>query len=85
MENQQIIAKLKELVKPHLEYQDDSVIDNMTGNTNLLDELGLDSVDLVEIIMDIEETFEISIADEEIQQVKTVNDLVALIKSKQEA
>ncbi len=85
MENQQIIAKLKQLVKPHLEYQDDSVIDNMTGNTNLLDELGLDSVDLVEIIMDIEESFDISIKDEEIQQVKTVNDLVALIKSKQEA
>lgn len=81
MDKQQIVTELKELVKPHLEYQDDSVIDGMTAETNLLDELGLDSVDLVEIIMDIEETFEISIKDEDIQQVKTVKDLVHLIQS----
>lgn len=82
MEKEQIIAALREVVKPHLEYQSDEVVNGMNEETNLLQELGLDSVDLVEVIMDIEERFSIAIADEEIQRVKTVRDLTALISAK---
>lgn len=82
MKKQQIMDRLKALVKPHLEYQDDEVVNAMHGGTNLLDELGLDSVDLVEVVMDIEEEFDIAIADEEIQQVRTVDDLVGMIAGK---
>lgn len=82
MEKVEIITALKELVKPHLEYQDEEVIDQMDGSTELLNELGLDSVDLVEVVMDVEERFDIAIADEDIQNIRTLDDLVALIESK---
>lgn len=82
MEKNQIITALKELVKPHLEYQDEEVIDQMDGSTELLNELGLDSVDLIEVVMDVEERFDIAIADEDIQNIRTLDDLVALIVSK---
>ena len=82
MEKQQILDQLRKLIKPHLEYQDEAVIASFKGDTNLLDELGLDSVDLVEVIIDIEDEFDIAIDDEGIQKVKTVNDLIALIEDK---
>lgn len=82
MEKNQIITALKELVKPHLEYQEEEVIDQMDGSTELLNELGLDSVDLIEVVMDVEERFDIAIADEDIQNIRTLDDLVALIVSK---
>lgn len=82
MEQEQILTQLRALIKPHLEYQDEETLASLKGDTNLLNELGLDSVDLVEVIMDIEDEFDIAIEDEDIQAVKTVNDLVALIADK---
>ena len=50
----------------------------ITMDSNLK-ELGLDSLDLVEILMSLEEEFSVSIPDEAIPNIKTVGDLVAFI------
>ena len=47
-----------------------------------LKELGLDSLDLVEVMMEIEEEFSIQFEDEEMISLKTIGDVFALIESK---
>lgn len=46
------------------------------------DELGADSIDKVEIVMDIEDSFQIAISDEEAEDVKTISDAMTLISAK---
>jgi acyl carrier protein len=67
--------KIKKLL--HEEYG----IQNFDSNTKF-SELGLDSLDKVEIIMYLEEEFNIEITDEEGDNVNTVKDLVELIQNK---
>ena len=49
------------------------------GDTNIAEELGADSLDLVEILMSLEDEFGISIPDEAIPQIKTIKDVVEFI------
>ena len=46
-----------------------------------LDELGLDSIDLVDLVMEIEQAFSVSVPDEEFENIKTVSDIVTLIEN----
>ncbi|MDE7423683.1 MAG: acyl carrier protein [Lachnospiraceae bacterium] len=55
--------------------------DEITMETSFLDDLGADSLDLFQIIMGIEEEFEIEIANEEAEKIATVGDAVEQIKS----
>ena len=57
---------------------DTDVID---GNTKIMEDLGADSLDVVEMLMAMEESFGISIPDEDIEELVTVNDVVAYIES----
>ena len=52
------------------------------NNDTSLKELGLDSLDLVEVLMDIEEEFGIEFEDEEMMALSTVNDVLAIIERK---
>jgi acyl carrier protein len=47
-----------------------------------VDDLGADSLDLVEMIMAMEEAFNISIADEDAEKIKTVHDAIEYIKAR---
>ena len=50
-------------------------------DSNLKDDLGADSLDAVEIIMDIEDEFNIQIDDSEAENIKTVGDIVKYIEA----
>lgn len=54
--------------------------DEITMDTTFVDDLGADSLDLFQIIMGIEEEFDIEIANEEAENIKTVGDAVEQIK-----
>ena len=54
----------------------------ITDTTNLQEDLGADSLDLVEIIMELENKFGIEIPDEDIFGLKTLNDVIAYIEKK---
>lgn len=47
--------------------------------TKLVEDLGVDSLDIVEISMAIEEEFGVSIADDDLEKIKTVKDILELI------
>lgn len=55
--------------------------DEITMETTFVDDLGADSLDLFQIIMGIEEEFDIEIANEEAENILTVGDAVEQIKS----
>lgn len=55
--------------------------DEITMETTFVDDLGADSLDLFQIIMGIEEEFDIEIANEEAEKISTVGDAVEQIKN----
>ena len=50
-------------------------IDTVTDDKNLMDDLGADSLDIVKLIMDIEEQFDIEIMDEDAESLYTIGDI----------
>lgn len=56
--------------------------DEITSNSDLTEDLGLDSLDRVELIMDLEEEFKIEIDDGDVDGIKTVANLCAYIEKK---
>lgn len=49
---------------------------------SFIDDLGADSLDIVELLMEMEEAFGIEIADEELEKITTVKDVVDFLKQK---
>ncbi|MBE7048317.1 MAG: acyl carrier protein [Ruminococcaceae bacterium] len=54
---------------------------SVTLETSFVDDLGADSLDVVELIMALEEEFDMEIADGEVDDIKTVGDVVEYIKA----
>jgi len=69
------IEKVKEIIANQLSID----VKKLTENTNIAEELGADSLDVVEILMALEEEFNVSIPDEAIPNIKTVKDVVEFI------
>jgi acyl carrier protein len=49
---------------------------------SFIDDLGADSLDIVELLMEMEEAFGIEIADEELEKISTIKDVVDFLKQK---
>ncbi len=56
-------------------------VSEVTTSASFIDDLGADSLDIVELVMKMEEEFGIEIPDEEAEKIKTVNDVVEYIKA----
>jgi len=72
-----IFEKVKELLAEQL----DADIDEMTMDTDIARDLGADSLDVVELLMSIEDEFGVEIPDEEIENIKTIGELVEYIEA----
>jgi acyl carrier protein len=55
--------------------------DKITLQARISEDLGADSIDAVELIMKLEDTFNVSVSDEQAQSIKTVNDIVKLLEA----
>jgi len=56
--------------------------DKISAETSFINDLGADSLDTVELVMEFEDEFEISIPDEDAEKIQTVGDAVSYIGSK---
>ncbi len=56
--------------------------DDITMDTSFAEDIGADSLDLVELVMALEQEFDIEIDDDEVEKIKTVGDAVHYIKDK---
>lgn len=57
-------------------------IESVTPEASFIDDLGADSLDIVELVMTMEEEFDLEIPDEDAEKIKTVADVSNYIKSK---
>ena len=57
--------------------------DTITPETNILEDLGVDSLDIVDMLMSLEDEFDVEIPDEKIETLRTVADVVAYIEEHQ--
>lgn len=69
-----------EKVKTILANQFDVDADTITAETNVMEDLGADSLDVVDMLMSLEDEFDVEIPDEEIEKMRTVADVVAYIE-----
>lgn len=72
-----VFEKVKVILAEQFDVEEDSI----TMDTNLEDDLSADSLDVVDLLMSIEDEFEIEIPDEEIDSIRTVSELVSYIES----
>ena len=70
-----------EKVKAILAEQFDVEEDKITAETDLQEDLGADSLDVVDLLMSIEDEFDVEVPDEEIENIKTVGAFVSYIEA----
>ena len=72
-----VLEKVKAILSEQFDVEEDSI----TPDTNLSEDLEADSLDVVDLLMSIEDEFEIEVPDEEIENIKTVDQLVKYIEA----
>ncbi|MDU1411607.1 MAG: acyl carrier protein [Clostridium sp.] len=75
-----MFEKIKAKIAEQLSIDEDEI----TMESEFIDDLGADSLDLVELIMALEEEFDMEIPDEDAEKITTVGDVVDYIKSRVE-
>ena len=73
-----VAEKVKEIIVEQLGVDENQVDDN----ASFVDDLGADSLDIVELVMAFEEAFDLDIPDEDAEKITTVKDAVDYIKGK---
>ena len=71
-----VFEKVREILCDQLDLEQDEV----TMTSNIVENLGADSLDMVELVMSIEDEFELEVADEDVEGIKTVGDIVRYIE-----
>ena len=75
--SEEVSSKVKKIVADHLGIEEAKV----TEESSFIDDLGADSLDTVELVMALEEEFDLEIADEDAEKISTVNEAVDYINS----
>ncbi len=71
-----VIDKVKELVAEQLGISKDTI----KAESNIIEDLGADSLDVIEMLMTLEDEYGITIPDDKISQIKTIGQIVDLIE-----
>ncbi|MBC5788318.1 MULTISPECIES: acyl carrier protein [Clostridiaceae] len=75
-----VFEKVVSIIADQLDVEEEKV----TMEAAIADDLGADSLDVVDLVMSLEEEFNIEIPDEEVENIKTVGDIVKFIEEKTE-
>ena len=71
-----VFEKVKAILSTQFDVEEDSI----TADTNIVDDLGADSLDVVDMLMSLEDEFDVEIPDEEVDKIRTVGEVVAYIE-----
>ena len=80
MEKEILIKKLKEIVKPYV--QDQTAFEQLTEETNFINDLKVNSANLIDIVLDVEDMFDIEIDNESMEQMLSVKQALEIIQKK---
>ncbi|MGB0390497.1 MAG: acyl carrier protein [Salibacteraceae bacterium] len=78
--NEQMITDLKEIVKPYIQNQE--AFDSLTEETDFINDLKINSANLVDVVLDIEDKFDIEIDNESMDKMLNVKAALEVIESK---
>lgn len=78
MAREEILTALKEVLVDKLKVEADTI----TEDANLFEDLGLDSIDLMTVVMAVEERFSIEVSDEELEDVSTLGQAADILSTK---
>ena len=71
-----VFDKIRDIIVDQL----DASADDVTAEASIIDDLGADSLDVVDLISSVEDEFDVEIPDEEVENIKTVGDIVSYIE-----
>lgn len=80
MEKTAIIEQLKTIVKPFV--KNEEAFQNINENTDFITDLNINSANLVDIVLDVEEAFQIEIDNQSMEKMLTVKATLAIIETK---
>jgi acyl carrier protein len=80
MDQQETFAKVVDILKPHV--KNAAALAEVGPDTNILEDLKVNSARLVDVVLAFEDEFDIEIADDDVDAVNTVGDAVRLIAAK---
>ena len=83
MKNDELITKLKTIVKPYI--QDEAAFKNLSQETDFVKDLKINSANLVDIILDIEDEFNIRLENEDMEKMLDVKSAMEIVNTKLEA
>jgi len=80
MKKEELIAKLKPIIEPYV--QDEEAFKNLSEDTDFVNDLKINSANLVDIILDIEDEFDIRLENEDMEQMLDVKSAINIVTSK---
>ncbi|EAQ42766.1 MULTISPECIES: acyl carrier protein [unclassified Polaribacter] len=80
MTKEVLIAKLKEIVKPYV--QDEAAFNNLSENTDFIKDLKINSANLVDVVLDVEDEFDIEIDNDSMEKMLSVKAAIEIIEAK---
>lgn len=73
-----VFEKVRGIIVEQLDVEEDAV----AMESSITDDLGADSLDVVDLVMSLEEEFDVEVPDEEVENIKTVGDIVKFIEER---
>ena len=80
MEKEVLITALKKIVKPYI--QDEEAFKNLSENTDFIKDLKINSANLVDVILDVEDEFDIIVDNDSMEKMLTVKAALEIIETK---
>ena len=80
MNKEEAIQKLKKIVKPYV--KNEAELENINEDTDFINDLNINSANLVDVILDVEEVFDIEIDAESMEKMRDVKSALAVIEEK---
>lgn len=72
-----VFEKIRKILADQFDVEEDTI----TNDTNIQEDLGADSLDVVDLIMTLEDEFEFEVPDHEVENIKTVGALVSFVEN----
>lgn len=80
MEKTELITKLKSIVKPYI--QDEGAFNNLSENTDFIKDLKINSANLVDVVLDVEDEFDIAIDNDDMEKMLSVQAAMDIVNAK---
>lgn len=80
MTKEELITKLKTIVQPYI--QDEEAFKNLSENTDFINDLKINSANLVDVILDVEDEFDIRIENDDMEKMTSVKAAMDIVNEK---